>query len=63
MIIKPLTINGTKYADYQVEGTRIYIKLRRNLAGANAAETEDFLIHLVRLTDNVKITEASYLNI
>jgi hypothetical protein len=63
MILKQLIINGRKYADYEVKGDTIYFKSYRNFAGANKKDSEAFLIHLVRLTDNVRINKVGFLDL
>jgi len=68
---KELIINGKKYADYQVEGEILFLKVHppsthKNIdfqLNQNIGAMEDCLTEIIIVIEDVKITAKGYLNV
>ncbi|MEO6539585.1 MAG: hypothetical protein ABIN74_01290 [Ferruginibacter sp.] len=61
--IKELNINGTVYAMYQIEESRIYLKIVQPLFKRDYLKNENLTISIIELVENVSIKQAGFLNI
>jgi len=61
--MKELNINGKIYAKYEIEGSRLYIKMIIQIVKGNEKQSEDLLIHIIQLIEDIIFFEVAYLNV
>lgn len=60
---KSLIINDVLYAHYIIEGSALYLKIRKNIVKNDKGKSEDLIIEIISLIERKKIPYVSYLNI
>lgn len=65
MGIKELNINGKVYAMYKIRGNFLFLKMIIQIVpgDGNEIKSEDLLIHIIQLIENVKLHSVGYLKI
>lgn len=61
--MKELVINSKTYAQYEIEGTTLYIKMTIQIIPGREGASENFLIKIIQLIENVQFQRVSYLNV
>jgi len=61
--IKNLTINEIIYARYIIEKNRLYLKVDIYFIETDKLKSENLIIYLIQLVNNIEFFEICYLNI
>jgi hypothetical protein len=61
--MKDLNINGKIYARYEMDGSRLFLKVIIPIVRESERKSEDLLIHIIQLVEDRKFHSVSYLNL
>jgi hypothetical protein len=63
--MKYLSINNVRYAQYEIEGSTLFMKMIVQIipGDGNERQSEDLLIHLIQLVEKRNFFTVSHLNV